>query len=126
MNFWKRKKEIKSGDLCTVNVTGMPNVPIIMHENNEVLFIGEYTSNKEKIAICSSAFVNELIFLPKNILARKSKQPTKAERMEAMQIDILTTVKELSFQLKTLMLVPPPVNDFEEPQLTQKESRNLH
>ncbi len=105
MQFMRRNKKqvISKGDLCTVQITGTQGLPQIVMENNEVMFVGEFNQNNDKIAICSSVYVNELLFIHKDLLTKKTKQPSASERFFIMQMDTLTTLKEISFQLKNLI-----------------------
>ncbi len=98
----KTKPVISKGDMCIVTTNGTQGLPQIVIENNEVMFIGEFKQNLDTIAICSSVYVNELIFIHKSLLTRKDKQPSAVEKFTIMQMDILTTLKEVSFQLKNI------------------------
>ncbi len=100
--FQQFKQSLKRGDTCSVKEDGIVNLPQIVKENNELMFIGEFSQNKELVAICSSIYVNELIFIQKDLLTKMKKQPNGYEKMSMLQLDLLTTLKEISFQLKTL------------------------
>ena len=99
----KKTQTLLKGDICKVKDAGVANLPQIVRENNQLMYIGEFTQNKDKVSICSSVYVNELLFVQSDLLEKLSKQPSQLEKFATVQLDILTTLKEVSFQLKTLM-----------------------
>lgn len=93
---------LNKGDLCKVKLTGIANLPQIVKENNEIMYLGEFTQNSQVVAICSSIHVNELLFIQKELLLKNKNQLDDIGKMVRIQMDMLTTLKEISFQLKSM------------------------
>lgn len=109
MRFLRSKKTvITKGDICTVKVQGIKNLPQIVIENNEVMYIGEFKKDFDTIAICSSIFVSELLFIQKDLLEKNKKQPTILEKMLLIQMDSIVALKEISFHLKGYQKIDSP------------------
>ncbi len=45
--FQQFKQSLKRGDTCSVKEDGIVNLPQIVKENNELMFIGEFSQNKD-------------------------------------------------------------------------------
>jgi len=94
--------KFEKGDILAFKNATEVDAPPFVLESNEVVYIGEFLNDKdEPIAICSHPLFHELLYINTSVLVKKKTQPDQFTKLVNIQLDVLSTLKELSAQLNS-------------------------